>query len=95
METIIETLNKSRESVINTHYSAAIMEIKEKVEAEPLRETFEIYSGCPSDLIAEAVSKRLNADGLQTTVSPSTMVKQCYLKVKIDLPENFKTEQKE
>lgn len=88
METLLETLNITREEQINKHYAAATAELKEKIADQPLKTTFQIYSGCISKEITAEIAHRFNAGGVKTTANEYGLLSSgYYLTVDISLPE--------
>lgn len=90
MAALLETLNITREETISDHYGAASAELKHKIQAEPLRTTFNIFSGCVSKEITTEISHRFNAAGLKTNIVKSGIVSTTYsLSVEVALPEHL------
>ena len=90
METLLETLNTTREETISLHYGAAAAELKEMVKKEPLRKLFHIKAGCVSEEITNEIAHRFNSGGVKTTPYKSGMLStQHYLSVDVSLPENL------
>jgi hypothetical protein len=88
MESLLETVNITREEQINKHYAAATAELKEKIADHPLKTTFHIYSGCISREITAEIAHRFNAGGVKTTANEyGILTSNYYLTVDISLPE--------
>jgi len=90
MPNLLETLNISREETILKHHGAAVAELKSRIESEPLRTEFYIYSGCVSEEITKEIAHRLNNGGVKAVPSKSgTLIVKHYLTVSVELPEQL------
>jgi hypothetical protein len=90
MATLLDTLNTTREEQISKHYGAATAELKDKIESEPLKTQFSIYSGCVSKEITSEIAHRFNIGGLKAVINKTGIVStQYYLTVNVSLPENL------
>ena len=90
METLLETLNTTREETISLHYGAATAELKEMVKKEPLRTLFIIRAGCVSEEITFEIARRFTSGGVKTTACKGGFVStQHYLTVDVSLPEHL------
>lgn len=90
MATLLGTLNSIREQTITKHYDAAIAELNEKIEAEPLKTVFHIKAGCVSREITDEIARRFNNGGLLTTACRTGLLSTYnYLTVEVSLPEHL------
>jgi hypothetical protein len=95
MPSIIDSLNNMREVTISIHHEAALAELKEKVENEPLKTNFHIRAGCVSDEVSGEIVRRLIASGIQATFVPSGFFSSRYIDVNVSLPKSLEPEKKE
>lgn len=87
---LIDSLNSSREQTIQSHYHAALAELEEKIKAEPLKKTFNIYSGCVSKDITNEISRRFNSKGIKVNWQCYGLIStRYYLVVEVELPKNL------
>ena len=87
MNTDLSMLNKIREETISRHYRAAYTELKEKIQEEPLKSNFSIYSGCISSDITTEIAKRFNNGNIKAIVCKNGILRICYyLDVTVKLP---------
>lgn len=88
MSGLITKINDLREQEIMKHYLAFQAELNLKIKAEPLRDNFDIYTGCVSKEITEEIVKRLQKENIIANVrSTGIFFVNYYVNVQIILPK--------
>lgn len=84
MTTLLEKVNTTREKTISFHYMAASVELQEKIKDEPLKNKFDICSGCISEDVTRELAHRFNIGGIKATPTKGWL--SWYLVVETTLP---------
>jgi hypothetical protein len=83
---LLQTLNNTRENILNTYYNAALAELEEKVRENPFQTFFDIKSGCKSEEITNDICGRFLSSGLLCSARWATFGRYWYLCVAAPLP---------
>lgn len=89
-QTLLDTLNFSREEIVTKHYNAAFAELQDKIQKEPLETSFTIRSGCVSKNITDELVRRFNVNGLKAVYGYSGLLRTYHhMKVEVQLPAHL------
>lgn len=89
-QTLLDTLNSSREETITKHYNAAFAELQDKIQKDPLKTLFIIHAGCVSKNITDEIARRFNAKGLKASYGYTGIVRTYHcLEVEVTLPAHL------